>query len=79
MNKKQLAKLLNQNGFEILDVNKYIFVSSSLSFITADELTDLAFKLEGLLPNNYEVEYRRFNTAVIGKKVNIYKSKNFFK
>ena len=75
MTKKKLASLLEKNGFEILSINKKIFINSSLSFIINDNISDVAIKLEKLIPDNYDVEYTRCYTAVISRKVNILKNK----
>lgn len=80
LRKKELAKIIANAGFEIYDVQKHIVVNSSLSFILNDELTETGYKLEGLLPDGYETEYRypSGNTVFIKRKLNPYQQRKMF-
>lgn len=80
MRKKELAKIIAKAGFEIYDVQKYIVVNSSLSFVLNDELTETGYKLESLLPDGYETEYnhRLGNTVFIKRKLNPYQQRKMF-
>lgn len=80
MRKKELAKIIANAGFEIYDVQKFIIVNSSLSFILNDELTETGYKLESLLPDGYETEYRSLsgNVVYIRKKLNPYQQRKMF-